>query len=261
MPITEWLGPSPWLDRMKGLVGDVFKHAPIDDAVRTDPVGRRRGRGRPSSGHEPALLDDRRRTSTPNGPSVSPTASSSARDLLDRDRLVLRDHGSEIIGGLSEACVLAYHEDPRRWAAYRPRFRAVLDRVLEVGRNAGRAPGQLHRPEDGHGRQREAGRHLGLCLQRLYDHGPHRPRGRALPGGGGPGPGRDRQVQGLRLGRRERRRLRRRDRERHQPPGPHPGPGGRGLGRRRDRVHLPASSGPTASSRAGTATATRPGRP
>jgi hypothetical protein len=57
-------------------------------------------------------------------------------NLLERDSIRLRDHGSEIIGGLSEACILATKEDPRRWESYRLKMRAVLDRVLEVGVNA-----------------------------------------------------------------------------------------------------------------------------
>ncbi|MBP1661037.1 MAG: hypothetical protein H6P95_2229 [Candidatus Aminicenantes bacterium] len=30
MPVIEWGGPSPWLDRMQGLVRDVFKHAAVE---------------------------------------------------------------------------------------------------------------------------------------------------------------------------------------------------------------------------------------
>ena len=135
MPITEWLGPSPWLERMKGLVGDVFKRAAI--ATPSGPI--------PSDNVEVAgdllQVTSRLYWSTGDGRYAEWAFRLADRflvhgDLLDRDLLVLRDHGSEIIGGLSEACVLAYREDPRRWETYRPHFRAVLDRVLEVGRNA-----------------------------------------------------------------------------------------------------------------------------
>ena len=135
MPITEWLGPSPWLDRMAGLVRDVFKHAEIE--TPSGPI--------PSDNVEVAgdLLQVASRLywMTGDGQYAEWAFRLADRflvqtDLLDRDLLVLRDHGSEIIGGLAEACVLAFHEDPRRWASYRPRFRAVLDRVLEAGRNA-----------------------------------------------------------------------------------------------------------------------------
>jgi dipeptidyl aminopeptidase/acylaminoacyl peptidase len=134
MPITEWLGPSPWLDRMAGLVRDVFKNAEIE--TPSGPI--------PSDNVEVAgdLLQVASRLYwlTGDGRYADWAFRLADRflvgsDLLDRDLLVLRDHGSEIIGGLSEACVLAASEDPRRWASYRPRFRAILDRVLEAGRN------------------------------------------------------------------------------------------------------------------------------
>jgi hypothetical protein len=134
MPITEWLGPSPWLDRMAALVGDAFKHAAI--VTPSGPI--------PSDNVEVAgdLLQVTSRLYWMTGDDrYAAWAFRLAdrflvgADLLDRDLLVLRDHGSEIIGGLSEACILASYEDPRRWASYRPRFRAVLDRVLEIGRN------------------------------------------------------------------------------------------------------------------------------
>jgi hypothetical protein len=30
LPITEWLGPSPWSERMIGIVDDIWQQAPID---------------------------------------------------------------------------------------------------------------------------------------------------------------------------------------------------------------------------------------
>lgn len=135
MPISEWLGPSPWLDRMKDLVRDIFEHqsietlsgpVPKDDVEVAGDLLQVACRLFWMTGDEryadwAFLLADRYLVET---------------DLLGRGRLVLRDHGSEIIGGLAEACVLASYEDPARWASYRPRFRTVLDRVLELGRNA-----------------------------------------------------------------------------------------------------------------------------
>ena len=134
MPISEWLGPSPWLDRMKDLVDGVFKRAEIGTLAGSVPsddvevagdllqVACRlfwmTGDGRYADWA--FLLADRYLVQT---------------GLLGRDLIVLRDHGSEILGGLSEACVMARYEDPGRWKSYRPRFRAVLDRVLELGRN------------------------------------------------------------------------------------------------------------------------------
>ncbi len=30
LPLTEWLGPSPWCDRMIGILDDIWKHAPVE---------------------------------------------------------------------------------------------------------------------------------------------------------------------------------------------------------------------------------------
>lgn len=134
MPIAEWLGPSPWLDRMRALLRDVFgrpQHGTSSGPIPSDDI---------EVVGDLLQVASRLFWMTGDGQYAEWAFRLADRflvdtDLLDRDRLVLRDHGSEIIGGLSEACVLAFHEDPERWAAYRPRFRAVLDRVLEIGRN------------------------------------------------------------------------------------------------------------------------------
>jgi len=52
------------------------------------------------------------------------------------DRLRLRDHGCEIVSGLCEAYVAVRHARPDIAAEWRPRIHRMLDRILEVGRNA-----------------------------------------------------------------------------------------------------------------------------
>ena len=134
MPVSEWLGPSPWLERMKQLTRDVFLHAAYDT-----PSGKI-----PSLDVEVAgdLLQVTSRLYWITGDEDYRDWAFRLADqfllqsnLLERDKLGLRDHGSEIIGGLSEACVIASSEDSERWEKYRPRIRAVLDRILEIGVN------------------------------------------------------------------------------------------------------------------------------
>jgi hypothetical protein len=134
MPISEWLGPSPWLERMKNLVRDVFKQA----AYNT-PAGKI-----PSLDVEVIgdLLQVTSRLYWMTGDEDYRVWAFRLADqfllhsnLLEGDKIGLRDHGSEIIGGLSEACVIAFYDDPQRWQKYRPRIRALLDRILEVGTN------------------------------------------------------------------------------------------------------------------------------
>ena len=134
MPICEWLGPSPWLERMKQLVRDIFKHAAYDS-----PAGKIPTQDVEVSGD---LLQATCRLYWMTGDEAFKVYAFRLADhyllhtdLLDREKIGLRDHGSEIIGGLSEACVIANSEDPERWQKYRPRIRALLDRILEVGTN------------------------------------------------------------------------------------------------------------------------------
>ena len=134
MPVSEWLGPSPWLERMKQLTRDVFLHAACDT-----PSGKI-----PSLDVEVAgdLLQVTCRLYWMTGDEDYKDWAFRLADqhllhssLLELDRIGLRDHGSEIIGGLSEACVIARYDAPDRWQKYRPRIRALLDRVLEIGTN------------------------------------------------------------------------------------------------------------------------------
>ncbi|MEZ5962551.1 MAG: acetylxylan esterase [Planctomycetota bacterium] len=53
--------------------------------------------------------------------------------LLAAKALPLRDHGCEVIGGLTEAYVLAAHRDPERRARWRPPLHALLDVIAAHG--------------------------------------------------------------------------------------------------------------------------------
>jgi hypothetical protein len=57
------------------------------------------------------------------------------RDLTQIDYLRIRDHGCEIIGGLSELYVTLNFADPEKKETYKQPYYALLDRVLDVGRN------------------------------------------------------------------------------------------------------------------------------
>ncbi len=133
-PITEWLGPGPWLERMRGLIDDIWKHAPYDS-----PVGKLPSMSFEVNGE---LLQVCSRLYWITGEArYRDWAFRLAdyyllhREILKEKRLQLDDHSCEIIGGLSEAYVLAAETDEERWKRYRPAMHAILDRVLEIGRN------------------------------------------------------------------------------------------------------------------------------
>lgn len=134
-PISEWLGPGPWLDRMQELVRDIWKHAPVKS--ESGPL--------PSSSVEVngnMLQVDSRLYWITGEDQYRQWAFRLAdhyflhENLLEAERLQLDDHSCEVIGGLSEAYVIAAKTDPERWKRYRPAMHAILDRILEYGRNA-----------------------------------------------------------------------------------------------------------------------------
>jgi hypothetical protein len=134
MPLTEWLGTSPWFERMIGIQDSVWKHSPIDT-----PFGKI-----PSNSHEV------------NGEQLQVlsrlywmTQNQAYREYAFRladyyfaehiptneDVLRLRDHGCEVIGGLSEVYYLAFKTDQERYQKYQQPMHTMLDTILERGRN------------------------------------------------------------------------------------------------------------------------------
>ncbi|MEW5900147.1 MAG: alpha/beta fold hydrolase, partial [Acidobacteriota bacterium] len=134
LPVSEWLGPSPWQDRLQQLIRDIFKQASYNT-----PAGKLPSQNIELNGD---LLQAASRLYWMTGDDDFKNWAFILADyyllhenLLEREALVLRDHGSEIIGGLSEACLLAWQEDPSRWRSYRSKMRNLIDRILEVGSN------------------------------------------------------------------------------------------------------------------------------
>jgi hypothetical protein len=136
MPITEWIGPSPWLDRMMGLIESIWAHAEYDTGFGKIPSLSVEVNGE--------LLQTMSRLYWMTGSErmLERVLRLSdyyflEKDLLAEPRLRLDDHGCEVLGGLSEAYLIVSKKDSQRWEKYRPVFHRILDRVLECGRNAG----------------------------------------------------------------------------------------------------------------------------
>ena len=133
-PITEWLGPGPWLDRMQEMLRDVWKHGHHDSKAGRLPSGN------PEVNGELMATMSRLYWMTRDETLRSMVFRLADHyffheDILKHDSLRLDDHGCEIIAGLSEAYVVASQTDPERLRQYRPVLHAILDRVLEVGAN------------------------------------------------------------------------------------------------------------------------------
>lgn len=134
IPITEWLGPSEWLDRMQQMIADIWKHAKYDS-----PAGKIPSTNVEVNGD---LLQTIGRLYWMTGDDQYKQWCFRLADhyllhdsLIKKDSLRLGDHGCEILGGLSEAYLIAAHQDPDRRQRYKPEMYAVLDNILKYGVN------------------------------------------------------------------------------------------------------------------------------
>lgn len=136
LPLTEWLGTSLWSERMIGILDDIWAHAPVKtrfgDIVSTSEevngeMLQTLSRIYWMTGNEKYLEYAIRLGDYYLLGDHHPT-----RDL---DFLRLRDHGCEIVSGLTELYATVHYALPEKKVAYREPIYTMLDRILEVGRN------------------------------------------------------------------------------------------------------------------------------
>jgi hypothetical protein len=136
LPLTEWLGFSPWYERLVEILDDIWAYAPVTTGFGRIPSMNVEVNGEMlqvlsriywMSGDEKYLdwavrlgdfylLGDQHPT----------------RDL---ELLRLRDHGCEIVSGLSELYCTVSFARPDKKEAYKGPVYEMLDRILEVGIN------------------------------------------------------------------------------------------------------------------------------
>jgi hypothetical protein len=137
LPITEWLGPSPWSERAIGIVDDIWKNARIETPSGALPTrnvevngdllqacsrlfwftGDRKYLDWAIRLGDHYLLGDRHPT-------------------RDMNEMKLGDHACEVINGLSELYVAVSRAEPAKREAYRKPLHELYDRILAVGVNA-----------------------------------------------------------------------------------------------------------------------------
>jgi dienelactone hydrolase len=136
VPLTEWLGPSPWSERMLGITDDIWKNAPIDS-----PHGKLPTRNFEVCGD---LLQACSRLYWFTGDRKYLDWAIRLGDLYllghehptrDLTELRLVDHGCEVVNGLTELYVAVAHTLPAKKAAYQAPMHAMFDTILEKGRN------------------------------------------------------------------------------------------------------------------------------
>jgi len=136
LPLTEWLGNSPWSERMIEILDDMWKYAPIKtnygNLVSTNvevngEMLQTLSRVYWMTGDEKYLEWAIRLGDYYLLGGQHPT-----RDLR---KLRLRDHGCEIVSGLCELYATLHFARPEKKKVYQSHIHEMLDRILQVGRN------------------------------------------------------------------------------------------------------------------------------
>jgi hypothetical protein len=136
IPLTEWLGPSQWSERMLSIINDILKYAPVKtvygNIVSDDPE---------VNGD---MLQSLSRIYWITGDKKYLDQAIRIGDyyLLGKNHptknfkvLKLRDHGCEIVSGLCELYAAVSYTDPIKKEEYKAPLYEMLDRILEIGRN------------------------------------------------------------------------------------------------------------------------------
>ena len=136
MPITELLGVTPWRARLLDIVDDLWRYAPIET-----PFGRIVSLDPEVNGdmllvlsrlywmtHDARYLE----YATRLGDYYLLSTHHPTRDFAT---LRLRDHGNEVVSGLTELYATLLEVQPAKAKAYRAPIHEMLDRILAVGRN------------------------------------------------------------------------------------------------------------------------------
>jgi len=136
LPLTEWLGPSPWSERMLNILDDMWRYAPI-----TTPAGRIVSTNVEVNGEMLQVLS-RLYWMTGKEDYLDYALRLGDYYLLGThhptrnfQNLRLRDHGCEIISGLCELYATTRFARPHKNAEYQKPLYEMLDRILEIGRN------------------------------------------------------------------------------------------------------------------------------
>lgn len=136
LPLTEWLGPSPWSQRMLTMLNDMWAHAPIDT-----PYGKIVSTDVEVNGE---MLQTLARMYWMTGEQKYLDWAIRLGDYYllgdqhptrDFSSLRLRDHGCEIVSGLCELYATLHFVQPEKKQQYEVPIHTMLDRILEVGRN------------------------------------------------------------------------------------------------------------------------------
>jgi hypothetical protein len=139
IPLCEYIGNSPWKERMLEMLNDLPEYYTVFKEI--DVMGPYKVASEEVNGD---MLETLTRVYWMTGNEkfldwaivIGDYYMLGERNLDKLSYLRLRDHGCEIIGGLSELYVTLNYVRPEKKRQYEEPMHRVLDRVLKVGRNA-----------------------------------------------------------------------------------------------------------------------------
>ena len=137
IPLNELMGASPWQDRMMEMLDELFRHT--DNFTDLKKYFKRASSVEEINGEMLQILS-RIYWMTGKEKYLNWAIKIADHYLLEMDfsqieYLRLRDHGCEIIGGLSELFITLHRLEHIKFDEYRPPFYRLLDRILVYGRN------------------------------------------------------------------------------------------------------------------------------
>ena len=139
LPLTEWLGESPWSERMIEMLEDLNQQIDVAGTVTEKGFGKT-----PQDEVNGELLQVLSRIYWMTGNEDLLEWAIQIGDFYlledhhptkDLKYLRLRDHGCELVSGLCELYLTTKFARPAKKAEYQQPLHIMLDRILEVGRN------------------------------------------------------------------------------------------------------------------------------
>jgi len=156
LAVTEWLGESPWSQRMVGIIDEIWARAPVKTPRGAIPSTDPEVNGE--------MLQALSRVYWMTGEKKYLDYAIRLGDyyLLDghdplRGKTAVRliAHGGEVFSGLAELYATVSVAAPEKRTAYRKPIHAMFDRLLEIGRNE---HGMIYASVDP-----KTGKHRGIC--------------------------------------------------------------------------------------------------
>lgn len=138
LPLTEWLGQSPWSDRMISILNDLHKQTGVVTRIEGNYLG-----GMQEVEVNGDLLQTLSRVYWMTGEKeyldwaieIGDYYLIQGHNPVNLPKLRLRDHGGEIVLGLCELYATVHFALPHKQKEYQAPLYQLLDKILECGRN------------------------------------------------------------------------------------------------------------------------------